>query len=91
MARLEAALVRLEAAAALKTDAAGTVNALRDDNVRLERDRAQLAAKLDDAEARAERLRLANQDVAGRLVKIMERVRRLSPPGAAPGDEEGRS
>ena len=93
MARLEAALVRLEAAAALKTDAGGTVSALKDDNARLESDRATLANKLDAAEARADRLHQANQEVAARLVKVMERVRRMSaaPPGGAPhalGDGE---
>ena len=85
--------MRLEAAVALKTDAGGVVSALKDDCARLERDRAALAAKLDASEARAERLREANQEVAGRLVKVMERVRRMSvPPGPAhggPSDEGG--
>lgn len=81
--------MRLEAAVALKTDAGGIVGALKDDCARLERDRAALAARLDASEARAERLREANQEVAGRLVKVMERVRRMSVPdgpqtGAAP-------
>ncbi len=87
LARLEAALIRLEAAAALKTDAGGIVSALKDDCARLERDRATLAEKLDAAESRAERLRQANQEVAGRLVKVMERVRRMSAP-ISPGEED---
>lgn len=85
LARLEAALARLEAAATLKTDAGGIVSALRDDNARLERDRVELAERLDASEARAERLRAANAEVAQRLVRVMERVRRMdgAPPRAA--------
>lgn len=77
--RLETALVRLEAAAELKAEADGTVEALVDDRARLERDRATLAAKLDVAEARADALAETNREVAARLVKVMERVRRLAP------------
>lgn len=83
IARLEAALSRLEAAAALKTDAGGLVGALRDDCARLERDRAELAGRLDAAEGRAMRLREVNQEVAQRLVDVMERVRRMDPGGEA--------
>lgn len=68
---------RLEAAVAVRGEAGESLEALRDDRARLERDRADLAARLDAAEARAERLRAANQDVAHRLVRVMERVRRI--------------
>ncbi|WP_425428496.1 DUF4164 family protein [Acuticoccus kandeliae] len=88
MSRLEAALNRLEAALALNGEASRSIEALRDDRARLERDRAELAAKLDAAEARARRLREANQEVAHRLVSVMERVRRMDPASAA-GKGEG--
>ncbi|WP_369415139.1 DUF4164 family protein [Acuticoccus kalidii] len=88
VARLEAALHRLEAAVAVNGESSQSVEALRDDRVRLERDRAELAAKLDAAEARAQRLREANQEVAHRLVAVMERVRRMDP-AAAEGKGEG--
>jgi chromosome segregation ATPase len=82
VARLEAALTRLEAAVQLRAGADRSVEALLDDRARLERDRADLAARLDAAEARVKRLREANQEVANRLVAVMERVRRIDP-GAA--------
>lgn len=68
---------RLEAALAVRGEAGESLEALRDDRARLERDRADLAARLDASEARAERLRAANQDVAHRLIRVMERVRRI--------------
>lgn len=74
---------RLEAAMAVRHDAGETLDALRDDRARLERDRADLAEKLDRAEARAETLRAANQEVAVRLVKVMERVRRMDVSGTS--------
>jgi len=82
MARLEAALTRLEAAVQLRAGADRSVEALRDDRARLEQDRAELAARLDAAEARVKRLRDANKEVANRLVAVMERVRRIDQ-GAA--------
>ncbi len=80
--------MRLEAAAALKLDASDFATSLRDDCARLERDRAALAARLDASEARAEQLRAANQEVAQRLVGIMERVRRLGAAGAMHAEGE---
>ena len=67
----------------MRAEADATVEALVDDRARLERDRAALAARLDAAEARADALAETNREVAGRLVKVMERVRRL-------GLEDGR-
>lgn len=83
LARLEVALKRLEAAVAVRAESGESLDALRDDRARLERDRAALAHKLDTAEARAERLRAANQEVAHRLVRVMERVRRMDGGGDA--------
>lgn len=50
---------------------------------RLERDRADLAAALDEATARAARLERANEEVATRLVKVMERLRTSDHDGAS--------
>ncbi|MBJ3777574.1 DUF4164 family protein [Acuticoccus mangrovi] len=86
LTRLEAALTRLEAAVAVHSEAREEVEALRDDRARLERDRAELATRLDAAEARAHRLRDTNQAVANRLVKVMERVRRMDA-GIAVGED----
>lgn len=76
---------RLDAAVALRVEADRSVEALREDYTELETDRARLAAKLDEAEARARRLREANHDVAVRLVTVMERVRRLAPSNTEDG------
>lgn len=78
--RLHRALRRLEATVAVQREAAMDVDALADDRARLERDRAVLAARLDAAEARAARLAAANDEVARRLVTIMERVRQFERP-----------
>ena len=75
--KLENALARLEAAAVRNAKAAATTAAADDDRARLEADRAALASQLDEAETRAQRLRKATREVEGRLVSLMERVRRL--------------
>ncbi|WMS43216.1 DUF4164 family protein [Acuticoccus sp. MNP-M23] len=78
--RLEGALARLNGAAALNAEASAQEAAADDDRARLAADRADLADRLDRAEARAERLSTANREVEGRLVSLMDKVRRMEPP-----------
>ncbi len=73
--RLEQALGQLETAVHRRIDADRSVNALADDLQRLGEDRSQLAATLDECEARATRLEDANRDVSKRLVTAMETIR----------------
>lgn len=77
LTRLDGALVALRRAVAVRAEAARMEDSHRDDLARLERDRAALADQLDASEARAERLKAANVEVAERLVKVMEMVRRM--------------
>ncbi|PVB61932.1 hypothetical protein DCO57_10305 [Labrenzia sp. 011] len=73
--RLEKAVSHLESAVQRRMDADRSLNALQDDLQRLGEDRSQLAASLDDSEARASRLEEANKDVSRRLVSAMETIR----------------
>ncbi len=73
--RLETAVSHLETAVQRRLDADRSLNALQDDLQRLGEDRSQLAASLDESEARASRLEEANKDVSRRLVSAMETIR----------------
>ncbi|WP_428645472.1 DUF4164 domain-containing protein [Roseibium sp.] len=73
--RLETAVGHLETAVQRRLDADSSLNALQDDLQRLGEDRSQLAASLDQSEARASRLEEANKDVSRRLVSAMETIR----------------
>lgn len=73
--RLESALNQLETAVQRRMDADRSLNSLQDDLQRLGEDRSQLAASLDESEARASRLEDANKDVSRRLVTAMETIR----------------
>lgn len=73
--RLEAAVGHLETAVQRRMDADRSLNSLQDDLQRLGEDRSQLAASLDESEARAMRLEEANKDVSRRLVSAMETIR----------------
>lgn len=73
--RLTAAIGKLEAAAGRRLAQDKSVEALEDDLQRLAEDRLQLAATLDEAEARAERLESVNREVSRRLVSAMETIR----------------
>ncbi|MBO6757873.1 MAG: DUF4164 domain-containing protein [Roseibium sp.] len=75
IARLERALGHLEGSVQRRIDADRSLNALQSDVQRLGEDRSQLAATLDEAEARASRLEEANRDVSRRLVLAMESIR----------------
>ena len=65
----------LETAVQRRMDADRSLNSLQDDLQRLGEDRSQLAASLDESEARASRLEEANKDVSRRLVSAMETIR----------------
>ena len=73
--RLESALGQLETAVQRRLDADRSLNSLQDDLQRMGEDRSQLAASLDESEARASRLEEANKDVSRRLVTAMEKIR----------------
>lgn len=73
--RLDQAVGQLETAVQRRLDADRSLNALQDDLQRLGEDRSQLAASLDESEARASRLEEANRDVSRRLVTAMETIR----------------
>lgn len=73
--RLENALGQLETAVQRRLDADRSLNALQDDLQRMGEDRSQLAASLDESEAKASRLEEANRDVSRRLVTAMETIR----------------
>ncbi len=73
--RLEDAVGHLETSVQRRLDADSSLNALQDDLQRLGEDRSQLAASLDESEARASRLAEANRDVSKRLVSAMETIR----------------
>ena len=77
LARLDGAIIALRRAVAVREAADGDTAHTQDDLARLERDRADLAERLDAAEGRADRLREANAEVAKRLVRVMELVRRM--------------
>ena len=86
--RLGTALKRLEATLTVERQMSREVSWLAGDRAHLEHDRDRLAHELDAAEERAERLAKANDEVARRLIAIMEEVRRLPgsrPNGAARG------
>lgn len=68
-------LKRLEAAVERRRVADRSLSSAEDIVQRLNEDRAELARRLDAAEARAERRAEANRIVSARLVKIMEMVR----------------
>lgn len=73
--RLDKAVGLLETAVQRRLDADRSLNALQDDLQRMGEDRSQLAASLDESEARASRLEEANRDVSRRLVSAMETIR----------------
>lgn len=73
--RLQHALDTLEAAVERKVQADRRDVVLADQVHALDTDRAQLAAELDSATARARRLETANRDIAQRLDAAIETVR----------------
>ncbi len=73
--RLQVALDTLEAASERKLESERREAALNEQVHMLTSDRAQLAADLDSATARARRLETANRDIAQRLDAAIEAVR----------------
>jgi hypothetical protein len=73
--RLQVALDTLEAAMERKLQVDRRDVALAEQVHALDSDRAQLAAELDNATARARRLETANRDIAQRLDAAIETVR----------------
>jgi hypothetical protein len=73
--RLQVALDTLEAASERKLESEQREAALTEQVHMLTSDRAQLAAELDGATARARRLETANRDIAQRLDAAIEAVR----------------
>jgi chromosome segregation ATPase len=73
--RLQVALDTLEAASERKLESERREAALTEQVHVLTSDRAQLAADLDGATARARRLETANRDIAQRLDAAIEAVR----------------
>ena len=73
--RLQVALDTLEAASERKQESEQREAALTEQVHMLTSDRAQLAAELDGATARARRLETANRDIAQRLDAAIEAVR----------------
>ena len=73
--RLQVALDTLEAASERKQQSEQREAALTEQVHMLTSDRAQLAAELDGATARARRLETANRDIAQRLDAAIEAVR----------------
>ncbi|MTI16589.1 DUF4164 family protein [Rhodobacteraceae bacterium RKSG542] len=75
LGRLSAAIGKLEGVAHQRMNADKSMGVLEKDLQRLGEDRSQLAATLDDAEARAEKLETVNKEVSKRLVAAMETIR----------------
>ncbi|AEV39197.1 hypothetical protein PSE_4695 [Pseudovibrio sp. FO-BEG1] len=73
--RISASITKLEGALHRRTSRDKTLDALENDLQRIGEDRTQLAAKLDQAEARGSRLEDVNKDVSRRLVAAMESIR----------------
>ncbi|WP_421726382.1 DUF4164 domain-containing protein [Bauldia sp.] len=75
LARLEAAIGRVEGAVDQRLEHAGKIADLESELQQLGTDRSRLAQALDAAEARSGRIEEANQDVSRRLVSAMETIR----------------
>lgn len=73
--RLEKALNTLEEAIDLRLDKEGDFAEAEEEVQRMNADRSRLAQELDQSEARAERLEVANREVSRRLVTAMETIR----------------
>ncbi|KZL20832.1 hypothetical protein PsAD2_01321 [Pseudovibrio axinellae] len=73
--RFSASITKLEGALHRRSSRDKTLDALESDVQRIGEDRTQLAAKLDQAEARGARLEDVNKDVSRRLVAAMESIR----------------
>jgi len=73
--RLERALGTLESVVQHRVEVDKSLSGLKEDIQRLNEDRSQMAATMDQAEARAARLEDANRDVSRRLVSAMESIR----------------
>ncbi len=74
-ARLEAALRRLDAAVEARAEREATVRNVEEVVQRMTADRGRLAAELDTALSRTERLEGTNREVSRRLVAAMETIR----------------
>ena len=83
--RLEAALQALEHAVEQRLSRAVTADGLAEEVQMLTADRAHLAEKLDQAQARATRLDAINHDVSRRLDKAIETVRAVLDTDSEPG------
>lgn len=75
--RLTDAVKRLEAAVYRRREVDDDHREWADVVQRMSNDRADLARRLDQCQARAGRLEAANRDVSARLVQVMEQVRTL--------------
>ncbi|WP_068087100.1 DUF4164 family protein [Polycladidibacter stylochi] len=73
--RLTSSVAKLEQVAGARMSEAQSMETLEIDVQRLAEDRAELAARLDHAEAKADRLESVNKDVSRRLVTTMETIR----------------
>lgn len=78
LARLEAALTALEAAAERRLEAARVQAELGEAFAAMQDDRSRLALELDDALARGRKLESANDDVARRLDRLGAALAALS-------------
>ena len=83
--RLQAALQALEHAVEQRLSRAVNADGLAEEVQMLTADRAQLAEKLDQAQARATRLDAINHDVSRRLDKAIETVRAVLDTDSEPG------
>ncbi len=84
LARLDAALTALEAAADRRLEAARAQGELNEAFAAMQDDRARLALELDEALARARKMESANEEVARRLDALSGALAALAP------DEETR-
>ncbi|WP_310618875.1 DUF4164 domain-containing protein [Flexibacterium corallicola] len=75
LGRLTAAVGKLETVAHQRLSTDKMVDVLETDIQRLGEDRSRLAATLDSAEARADKLESINKEVSRRLVAAMESIR----------------
>ncbi len=81
LARLTAAIDRLDAAINHRLDTDRAITSLEEELQRLGEDRSRLAQDLDQQAARAGRLEDANREVSRRLVAAMEAIRAVLERG----------
>lgn len=73
--RIDKALNVLESTVATRLESLAQFAEVEEEVQRMNTDRSRLAQKLDNSEARAERLETANKEVSRRLISTMETIR----------------